>query len=25
VIAHLEPFDSYQARKTEEQEKNGLL
>lgn len=25
VIAHLEPFDSYQARKTDEQEKNGLL
>lgn len=25
VIAHLEPFDRYQARKTEEQEKNGLL
>lgn len=25
VIAHLEPFDAYQVRKTEEQEKNGLL
>lgn len=25
VIAHLEPYDSYQARKTEEQEKSGLL
>jgi divalent metal cation (Fe/Co/Zn/Cd) transporter len=25
VIAHLEPLDEYQARKTEQQERDGLL